>query len=261
MLALSDAGGRVDAAIPGLARAANVTLQECEDALKRLSSPDPYSRTPDNEGRRIVAVDGGWVILNYAKYRERRDPEKRRQQNQEAQQRFRDNNRVSHRKPSVSHEKPESAQAEAEAEAEEEEEPPNPLVGDDGFLRFWKAYPRKKAKDAAARAFKKRKVTESLLAKMLDAIEKQKQTDQWSKNGGEFIPYPATWLNGGSWNDVVDAPTRHSDPGSPGMYYDEEDGAWHPVIVPPSQELLDYMDEMYALRAKQAQEGVKEQGQ
>jgi hypothetical protein len=78
LLAMADRSGVVEASIPGLAKAAGVSLQECQDSLVRLSSPDPYSRTPDYEGRRIETVPGGWLILNHAKYRERIDKDARR---------------------------------------------------------------------------------------------------------------------------------------------------------------------------------------
>lgn len=71
MLALADATGRVDAAVPGLAAAANVDVDECERALAKLLSPDKYSRTKDHDGRRIEECEGGWAILNYAYYREK----------------------------------------------------------------------------------------------------------------------------------------------------------------------------------------------
>ncbi len=70
MLALADRQGEVGASIPGLARAANVTIEECEIAIKAFIAPDGYSRTKDHDGRRIIEVEGGWRLLNYAKYRE-----------------------------------------------------------------------------------------------------------------------------------------------------------------------------------------------
>lgn len=70
------------------------------------------------------------------------------------------------------------------------------------FEEFWKAYPKKKAKDDARKAFDKRKPTRALLDSMLHAIQEQVQTEQWRKDGGQFIPYPATWLNDGRWQDV-----------------------------------------------------------
>jgi len=78
MLAMADKNGRVWASIPGLANRARVTLEQTEEALERFLSPDPYSRTPDHEGRRIEAIDGGWVLINHAKYRAIRDTEARK---------------------------------------------------------------------------------------------------------------------------------------------------------------------------------------
>lgn len=117
MLAMANANGRVDASVPGLADMARVTVDECAEAIQVLSSPDSWSRSKEFEGRRIEAVDGGWIVLNYGKYRENRDAEIRREQNREAQARFRDRKKVSQSKPEVSRDKPQSAQAEAEAEA------------------------------------------------------------------------------------------------------------------------------------------------
>jgi hypothetical protein len=71
MLATADADGRVDGSIPGLAHLAHLTIAECEKALKKLMSPDSYSRSKEFEGRRIKEIDGGWQILNYQKYREK----------------------------------------------------------------------------------------------------------------------------------------------------------------------------------------------
>lgn len=69
MLALADKNGEVQASIPGLARVAGVPISDCEDAITRFLAPDPYSRTPDDEGRRIEKIEGGWVLLNHEKYR------------------------------------------------------------------------------------------------------------------------------------------------------------------------------------------------
>ena len=82
------------------------------------------------------------------------------------------------------------------------------------FDRFWDEYPKKKAKDAAKRAFDKRKPDEGLLTLMIDAIRLQMKSDAWQKEGGQFIPYPATWLNEGRWQDeettIAPAAPRHS---------------------------------------------------
>ena len=38
---------------------------------------------------------------------------------------------------------------------------------------------------------------------MLEAIEKHKASSQWQKDGGQFIPHPATWLNQERWEDEI----------------------------------------------------------
>ena len=72
------------------------------------------------------------------------------------------------------------------------------LKGND-FEFFWQAYPRKEGKKKAQDAFAK--VTVSLEV-LLAAIEIQKKTPQWEKDNGQFIPHPATWLDGKRWEDV-----------------------------------------------------------
>ena len=71
MLALADANGKVEGSISGLAPVARVSLEACEKAINRLMQPDPYSRTKNSEGKRIKEIDGGWQILNLAKFRQK----------------------------------------------------------------------------------------------------------------------------------------------------------------------------------------------
>ena len=71
----------------------------------------------------------------------------------------------------------------------------------EGFGEFWSAYPRKVGKDAARKAFAKRKPHPELLAKMLAAVAIQAKSTQWQRDGGQYIPHPSTWLNEGRWND------------------------------------------------------------
>lgn len=67
------------------------------------------------------------------------------------------------------------------------------------FERFWSAYPKKRNKETARKAFKKLKGVS--IETLLEAIEKQKRSQDWLKDGGQFIPYPATWLNAGGWEN------------------------------------------------------------
>jgi len=90
MLALCDQDGIVEASIPGLADAARVSLPECERALALLSSADPYSRSKEENGRRILDVPGGWRLVNYETYRDRSSKEEKRRKDAERQARHRD---------------------------------------------------------------------------------------------------------------------------------------------------------------------------
>ena len=69
MLALADKDGIVQASIPGLAQISKVSLQDCQNAVDLFSQADQWSRNKDYDGRRIEAVDGGWKILSYGRYK------------------------------------------------------------------------------------------------------------------------------------------------------------------------------------------------
>ena len=87
--------------------------------------------------------------------------------------------------------------------------PKSPSTGD-AFERFWSVYPRKIGKQSAKRAFERVKVP---LETLVTAVERQKCSDQWTQNNGQFIPHPATWLNQGRWDDELPESDR-------GYHYD-----------------------------------------
>lgn len=72
-----------------------------------------------------------------------------------------------------------------------------------GFDRFWQAYPRKTAKPQAAKAFARLRPDEPLLQRMLAALDLQRQSPQWQRDGGQFVPHPSTWINGRRWEDEL----------------------------------------------------------
>lgn len=75
----------------------------------------------------------------------------------------------------------------------------------ESFNDFWKVYPKKVSKANALKAWNKLKPNDNLVREILFALEKQKQSSQWQKDNGQFIPYPATWLNGRRWEDEQQA--------------------------------------------------------
>jgi len=73
------------------------------------------------------------------------------------------------------------------------------------FEEFWEIYPRKTAKSEALKSWKKLGgVSEALLIEIVEAVERQKQSQQWNRDGGQYIPHPATWLNQKRWQDQAD---------------------------------------------------------
>lgn len=69
------------------------------------------------------------------------------------------------------------------------------------FDEFWSAYPKKKAKEAAKKAWIKLKPNETLGKEIIQAVTESAKTKDWIKENGKYIPYPATYLNGKRWED------------------------------------------------------------
>jgi uncharacterized phage protein (TIGR02220 family) len=79
LLAMKGRDQIVRASIPGLTHRARVEIEECQLAIDKFLSPDPYSRSKEHEGRRIKEVEGGWLVLNGEKYRQRMGIDERRE--------------------------------------------------------------------------------------------------------------------------------------------------------------------------------------
>lgn len=207
MLALADRNGEIAASIPGLAHLARVSIQEAETALQTFMAPDPYSRTPDNEGRRVEACMGGWRLLNHAAYRARRDSEETRERKRQWD---RENRPSGHARSAdsptqsdaVRPNRPSPTQAEADTEAEKEqkheqkrERVPRSSVR---FEEFWTAYPNKKGKKDAEAAWKRKALDAHADAILTDVKRRQRADRDWLKG---FIPHGSTYVNAEGWRD------------------------------------------------------------
>lgn len=75
LLALADKHGVVDMTPEYIAGVTGMPLADLNSCIARFLEPDPKSRSPENQGRRLVPVDParawGWRIVNFVKYRER----------------------------------------------------------------------------------------------------------------------------------------------------------------------------------------------
>lgn len=218
MLAMSDQNGEVHASVPGLARVAGVTLADCELALGKLLGPDPYSRTPDNEGRRIAPIDGGWELLNHRKYRAMASREDEKKSNAVRQERFR-----ARHAPVMDSNAPitpnnghitgimhiADSDSDSKADTESKPKPKKSPAAPEGFDEFWQAYPKKVSKGKAVTAWQKNKPD---LQTVLNALSWQRKSQEWTKDGGQYIPHPASYLNAQKYFDekpTVTTPSQY----------------------------------------------------
>ena len=95
-------------------------------------------------------------------------------------------------------------QSEAEAEAYTDKRSRSSRgddLGAEGFAIFWGAYPRKVAKAAALKAWRKIRPDAGLQGLISKGLDGARRSQQWQRDGGAFIPHAATWLNGRRWED------------------------------------------------------------
>lgn len=180
MLAMADAEGYVMAAPSGLARVANVPLKDCQDALEVFQEPDDESFTRDHEGRRIERVEGGWLLLNYEKYREIRTE---KQLKAAARQR-----RRYHRKKDESCEVSRTSRTDTDTEAEE-------IIL---FDSFWNIYPKRSGSNPRLQAFAawKARCLDCPPADLLAGAERYAAfCDATNKTGTEYVKQAVSWLS------------------------------------------------------------------
>jgi hypothetical protein len=216
-------------AIGNLSRRAGVTDQECRVAVAKFEAPDPDSGDPDNDGRRIERVPGGWIVLNGSKYDDLATAADAREQTRERVKRHRERNApvtVCNAPVTVCNEKVTPSdtttttttgsdldRGSVRIETNPEIEVPSvvcvprknrsatDLPYSAAFERFWKCYPNKTGKGKAWAVWQRIKPDLQLAGKFEDAIAWQVTQPQWQKDGGQFIPHAATWLNQKRWLD------------------------------------------------------------
>lgn len=221
MLANCDRDGVVDKTQEVITALTGIPLFRVRKAVVRLESPDPRSRTPDQEGRRIVRLDEhrdwGWLIVNRQKYRAMIDEDARREQNRERARRCRD--RDCHA-PSRSVTLGNALCAQSETEAEVEKKESNTLSASADALRDWIEFfesnvwphrPRKGApgpyaseshKAAASRWAKIEPKTTENANRIADALETDVAAMRAEGREASRCPHLVTWLNQERWEDA-----------------------------------------------------------
>ena len=204
--------GLVPSSGPGIIHRAMIEdFESGVKALEQRAMPEPESRSKDFEGRRMVRIDGGYIILNYMKYRDRdytaaeRQRRLRERRKNEASHR---NNVTVTRDPSrIAESRMQSAESDILKLTSEDtgvqgvkrRSAPVSVKPSADFLRFWDAYPRKQAMKPAWKSWQK---LNPEIEPTLAALEKQKRTI-WKNSEKQHIPLAATWLNQERWDDEV----------------------------------------------------------
>lgn len=224
-LAKSNRHGEVFGSVPGMARLANIALHECEQGLAALMAPDPYSRTPDNEGRRIEPIDGGWRILNHAKFDRIRSAIEAHERELERKRQWDREHRGS--RPNAAYRTPDVPPTTPDTPPTPSDPPPTPTVSkskeqklsgrqagrrnDEGhFPDWWAVYPKLVKRKVALGIWQRRKldsIAEQLIADVLNRVAND---DGWQRG---FAPDPTTYLNQDRWTDALrTAPTARAGP-------------------------------------------------
>lgn len=202
MLAMANRYGIVEVSLPGLADFCRISLKETQKAISILSAPDTFSRTKDNQGRRIQETDGGWLILNHAKYREKMSVDERREYNRVKQAEFRERKQKSNMSMTPDASLAESAHTEAQEEEDEVSQPIEETI--------YEIYPRKVGKKDALKAIKNALATKTP-AELQTAVKAYAEAVAlWPESDRQFIPHPATWFNRGSYDDDPQTWKRHA---------------------------------------------------
>ena len=76
------------------------------------------------------------------------------------------------------------------------------------FEEFYNKYPKKVKKQEVKKWFLKNKPSNELFSSMMNSLEQFRASKDWQKDGGQFIPYPSTWLNQKRWEDETEKPQK-----------------------------------------------------
>jgi Mg-chelatase subunit ChlI len=196
MLAMADANGIVKCSIKGLVNRARVDMNKVIEAIELFSSPDKYSLSKDFDGRRIAEYeDGGWIILNYDRYRKKVNDEIRKEQKRNW---WRNNrSKLSNENKELDTTRHTSHKQKQKEKKKEREKKKKENIYTKEFEQFWENYPKKVAKGAANKALKA-VVKAGEFEEMMTGLKQFRFSPD-----PQYIPNPATWLNQRRWEDEV----------------------------------------------------------
>jgi hypothetical protein len=238
MIVLCDDEGFIDMTPPALAAKTSIPLDIIQKGIEILEKDDPYSRTPGEDGKRIIRISAnrpwGWQIVNHHKYRNMASSEDRKKYMRKYMREYRQK-----QEQDVNNESLQELTHDNESLKLTMLTHTNTYTNTNTntdknivckkekysaeFLKFYAEYPNKKEKERAYKKWCMLKKAKKLppLDRILLAVQTQKQW-RTSAKAGEFRPewkHPATWLNGGCWEDECNSGTKTLE-GDDALYYE-----------------------------------------
>ncbi|AZE90242.1 Pyocin large subunit-like protein [Pseudomonas orientalis] len=198
--------------IGGLHIAWSIFDTHCDDGVLVGYTVDAMDAVVGWPGFTQAMIDVEWASVNEGgslvmpRFDEHNGASAKRRANDNERKR---NDRKTKSVRNVSASDADSLRTREEKRREDKEQKP---YGDDAvdhaelFTQFWTLYPRKVGKEAARKAWDKLKLTNELFGVLVEALGTQCLTTDWTKDNGQFIPHPATWINGNRWEDEVPGP-------------------------------------------------------
>ena len=148
----------------------------------------------------VITNRGYFTIAGWEEYQNIEGMDKIREQNRIRQKKWYDKQKeLPNANPNVSITQPNATDIDKEEDKEIDIDKDKEDIY--AFDAFWSVYPKKKAKEAARKAWAKLKPDESLGKEIIQAVMESAKTKDWLKENGKYIPYPATYLNGKRWED------------------------------------------------------------
>jgi hypothetical protein len=201
LVVLASPDGVIDMTPNAIAARTSIPLDIIRKGLTVLESPDPYSRTPGDEGRRIVPLDDhrpwGWRLVNHGKYmRLRNMAEKREADRSRIAEKRKENNDVAIVSQNVANVAHSDSDLDTDKDVKRKALPPS-----GAFLRFWGVWPKSMRKGSRGECWDRWRRNDFDLAaeEIISHVESLKRSADWRKNDGEFIPAPAVYLRQKRW--------------------------------------------------------------
>lgn len=223
LIVLADETGIVDMTPRAISNRTGIPLELIEKGIQFLEEPDPYSRTEGEEGRRLERLDAhrpwGWQIVNYDKYRKMASREEKKEADRERIRIKREANgnasvascrevsQVVAECSEVSQVLADVAHTDTDTNTHTKKNK-DLVISNDlklDFNLFWVLWPKKLQKELAIKSWVKLTPDEQNLA-IEDIRTRPAKDQQWADQ--QFIPYPATYLNGKRWQDQYQETTH-----------------------------------------------------